>query len=489
MQLKHWTGGELLQTKAHAADSERFYPAISTDTRSIGEGEVFVPLKGDQFDGHRFLSAALDKKAGMLVIEKDAAELAVYLDLVKKDESAPDLLLVEDSGAAYQDIARGFRTTLEASVIGVTGSVGKTTTRRMIYQMIESQVKAEQSAKNFNNQVGLPRTILSTDLETQALVAELGMARQGEIEILSQISLPDIAVITHVGMSHAESLGSMSDILAEKVSIAAGMKENGLLIVNGDDDMLEGWILRQRPPVPVWYIASSQNVGRLERDGIPVFWAEHVRMDREGVSFIGRSNLTPDERWPVFLKVPGSHLVPAALFGLAVAYAMGLNMQEAAASASRFTPADSRQEVFRIGSVDVMDDSYNASPESLHSALETASLLSADNARFVTVLGGLRELGRYSFEAHENAAVELLNAGVDLVFLVGEETRTTHDYLKRNKQGAAMVAGWFETCEEVIPEVIARLEPGDFLLLKASRFYELEKIGEALKNIERAMGS
>ncbi|NLN59241.1 MAG: hypothetical protein GX147_00765, partial [Deltaproteobacteria bacterium] len=128
-------------------------------------------------------------------------------------------------------------------------------------------------------------------------------------------------------------------------------------------------------------------------------------------------------------------------------------------------------------------------PESLHSALETASLLSADNARFVTVLGGLRELGRYSFEAHENAAVELLNAGVDLVFLVGEETRTTHDYLKRNKQGAAMVAGWFETCEEVIPEVIARMEPGDFLLLKASRFYELEKIGEALKNIERAMGS
>ncbi len=485
MQLKHWTGGELWQTHKHTADSERFYSSVSTDTRTLRAGEVFVPLRGELYDGHHFLAMAAEKGAAMLVIERQAPQLEAWLDRVRADEDAPDLLIVEDSGAAYRDIARGFRTTLTASVVGVTGSVGKTTTRRMIYQMIESQVKAEQSAKNFNNQVGLPRTILSTELDTQALVAELGMSRRGEIGILSRITVPDIAIITQIGMSHAESLGSMTEILAEKTSITAGMKENGLLILNGDDPLLEGWVLRERPQLPVWYIASEQNAGRLERDGIPVFWAEHVRLDRSGVSFTGRSNLTPDERWPVYLKVPVMHLVPAALFGLAVVYAMGLNMQEAAASARRFTTADSRQELIRVGAIDVMDDSYNASPESLHSALETASFLAEDKRRLVTVLGGLRELGRYSAEVHENAAAELLDAGVDRVFLVGEETIRTRDQLLGDSRGAAMVAGWYETSQDAIPAVLSELKPGDFLLLKASRFYELEKIGEALQNTER----
>ncbi len=481
MQLKHWTGGDLRQTRSHLTDSERFYPSISTDTRTLLAGEVFVPLKGDSFDGHRFLAAAIKKGAGMVVVERKAAELGACLALIDSDENAPDVLIVDDSGAAYRDIARGFRTTLAASVIGVTGSVGKTTTRRMIFQMIESQVKAEQSAKNYNNQVGLPRTILSTELDTQALVAELGMARPGEIGILSEISVPDIAIITHVGMSHAESLGTMSDILNEKTSIIAGMKENGLLILNGDDPMLESWVLRERPPIPTWYIASEQNAGRLERDGIPVFWSEHVRADREGVSFIGRSNLTPDERWPVFLKVPGLHHVPAALFGLAVAYAMGLNMQEAAASTRRFETADGRQELFQLGSVDVMNDSYNASPESLRTALETASLLSEDHKRLITVLGGLRELGRYSAEAHENAALDLMNAGVDLVYLIGEETRVTRDVLLGSGEGTGMVAGWYETCEQAIPDLLEAVDEGDFILLKASRFYELEKVAQALR--------
>lgn len=483
MQLKLWSGGDLYQSRSHADDPERFYPSISTDTRTIRQGEVFIPLRGDHYDGHRFLSVAVEKGAGLLVIERGAAELESYLDLIQKDTSAPDLLVVDDTGAAYQDIARGFRTTLSASIIGVTGSVGKTTTRRMICQMIESQVKSEQSAKNYNNQIGLPRTILSTSLDTQALVAELGMARKGELEILSRITLPDIAVITQIGMSHAEYLGSMGDILEEKISITTGMKENGLLIVNGDDPMLESWVIREQPALPIWYIASEQNVGRLERDGIPVFWAEHVRMDRHGLSFIGRSNLTPDERWPIFLKVPGLHLVPAVLFGLAVAYAMGLNMQEAASSAGRYLPAESRQELTRIGSVDVMDDAYNASPESLLSALQTAALLSEDNRRFVAAIGGLRELGRYSKEAHEDAAIELLEAGVDLVFLIGEETRITRDYLLGSEEGTKILAGWYPSCEEAIPDIAAWLKEDDFLLLKASRFYELEKITKALRDL------
>ncbi|NLA71747.1 MAG: UDP-N-acetylmuramoyl-tripeptide--D-alanyl-D-alanine ligase [Clostridiaceae bacterium] len=481
MQLKLWTNGELFQTDNHACDPERFYPSVSTDTRTVLPGEVFIPLRGDHFDGHHFLMAAIAKGAGLVVVARDATELDDCFKLLDENDHAPDLLVVDDTLKAYQDIARGFRSTLTASVIGVTGSIGKTTTRRMIYQMIKSQVKAEQSAKNYNNQVGLPRTILSTSLNTQALVAEIGMARKGAIRTLSTISLPDIAVITRIGMSHAEHIGSMSDILEEKVSITVGMKDNGLLIVNGGDPMLESWVVREQPALPVWYIASEHNVGRLERDGIPVFWAEHVRMDRGSLSFIGRSNLTPEERWPVFLQVPGLHLVPAVLFGLAVAYAMGLNMQEAAASAGRYVPTESRQELIRIGSIDVMDDAYNAAPESLHAALQTAGLLSEDSPRFVAVIGGLRELGRYSNEAHEDIALQLLHAGVDLAFLIGEETKITRDYLLGSQEGTGLFAGWYASCEDAIPDILSQLKKDDFLLLKASRYYELEKITKALR--------
>ncbi|HHX19227.1 MAG TPA: UDP-N-acetylmuramoyl-tripeptide--D-alanyl-D-alanine ligase [Clostridiaceae bacterium] len=479
-QIKLWTDGELLQTEKHAEDSERYYPSISTDTRSIKRGEVFVPLRGDHFDGHHFLHKAYERGAGMLVIACDAPEKDEFVSLLETDEDAPDILIVEDTWKAYQDIASGYRTVLEASVIGVTGSVGKTTTRRMIYCMIESQVRAEQSQRNYNNQVGLPRTILATNPKTQALVAELGMDRKGEIRTLSHISRPDISIITGVGVSHAEYLGSMRDILEEKISVMDGMKSNGLLLLNGDDALLENWAVSEEPEISHWYICSEKNVGRLEREGIPVFWAENVRIDSQGLSFIGRSNLTPDERWPIYLTHPGLHLIPAVLFGLAVVYAMGLNMQEAAASARNFTTSEHRQELFRSGAVDIIDDTYNSSPESLQSALRTASMMAGGRRRLVAVIGGMRELGRYSKEAHLEAMNELSAADVDRVFLIGDETKVMRDAMLSDHLFQPMFAGWYETGEEAIPDVLDEVHGDDLVLVKASRYYELDHVVTAL---------
>ncbi len=480
MQIKSWTNGELLQTATHAGDSERFYPSISTDTRTVKPEEVFVPLRGDYFDGHHFLHEAYERGAGMLVIAYDAPEKDKYLKLLETDENAPDILMVEDTWKAYQDIASGYRNVLEASVISVTGSVGKTTTRRMVYCMIESQIVAEQSQRNYNNQVGLPRTILSTDPKTQALVAELGMDRKGEIRTLSHISRPDISIITGVGVSHAKYLGSMRDILEEKTSVIAGMKSNGLLLLNGDDALLEGWIIHEDPDVSHWYVCSEKNVGRLERDGSPVFWAERVRIDSQGLSFIGRSNLTPDERWPIYLPHPGLHLVPAALFGLAVVYAMGLDMQEAAESARNFVTTEHRQELFKADSVDIIDDTYNSSPESLRSALQTAYMMADGRRRLVAVIGGMRDLGRYSKEAHLAATNELLAARVARVFLIGDETRVMRDAMFDDPIYASMFAGWYETGEEAIHDVLDEIRGDDLVLVKASRFYELDRVVKAL---------
>jgi UDP-N-acetylmuramoyl-tripeptide--D-alanyl-D-alanine ligase len=482
MQIKIWTNGELLQTEKNAADSERYYPSVSTDTRTVKSEEIFVPLRGDHFDGHHFLHEAYERGAGMLVIANDAPEKKEFLKLLDTDEDAPDILIVEDTWKAYQDIASGYRNVLEASVISVTGSVGKTTTRRMIYCMIKSQVRAEQSQRNYNNQVGLPRTILSTNPKTQALVAELGMDRKGEIRTLSHIARPDISIITGVGISHAQYLGSMHDILDEKTSVIDGMKSNGLLLLNGDDALLESWVIRDEPDISHWYVCSEKNVGRLERDGSPVFWAEHIRIDSDSLSFIGRSNLTPDERWPIFLPHPGLHLVPAALFGLAVVYAMGLNMQEAAASASNFVTSEHRQELFKRGLVDIIDDTYNSSPESLQSALQTAHMMAGGRRRLVAVIGGMRELGRYSKEAHLDATNELLCADVDRVFLVGEETKVMRDAMFSDPIFSPMFAGWYETGEEAINDVLEEVGGDDLVLVKASRFYELDHIVTALIN-------
>lgn len=482
-QLKLWTNGELFQTGAHATDPERYYPLISTDTRTLAAGEVFVPLKGEKFDGHAFLEQAIDKAAGMIVCERGTAGLADILERLHNDEDAPDVLVVKDTWQAYQDMAKGFRTVLNANIIGVTGSVGKTTTRRMIYQMITSQVKAEQSERNFNNQVGLPRTILSTCPETDVLVAELAMDRRGEISKLSKIAVPDIGIVTGIGMSHAEHVGSMMDILKEKISIAECMKDNGILIVNGDDPLLESWVVEHRNRNSVWYIASEHNVGRLERDGVPVFWAEHVHVDREdGLSFIGRSNLAPDERWPIYIPYPGAHLVHAVLFGLASAYILGLNMQEAAMGAKRFVMTESRQEWLRLPDLDVLNDAYNAAPESLGAALRTTELL-AGGRRIVAVIGGMRELGQYSRRAHQDAASEIRDAGVDRVFLVGSETEVTRDALLEDEATRDRFAGWFESSTQAAPAVLEALRPGDFLLIKGSRYYGLEHILDEVRNM------
>ncbi len=485
-QLKLWTKGELFQTGAHAADPERYYPFISTDTRTLAPGEVFVPLRGDHFDGHDFLDEAIDKNAGMIVCERCAAALSDILERLRHDNAAPDVLVVDDTWQAYQDMAKGFRAVINANVIGVTGSVGKTTTRRMIYQMITTQVKAEQSERNFNNQVGLPRTILSTCPETDVLVAELAMDRRGEISKLTKIAVPDIGIVTGIGMSHAEHVGSMTDILDEKISIVEGIKDNGILIVNGDDPLLESWVMEHHNRISVWYVASEHNVGRLERDGVPVFWAEHVHVDREdGLSFIGRSNLAPDERWPIFIPYPGVHLVHAALFGLASAYILGLNMQEAAMGAKRFVMTESRQEWFRLPDIDILNDAYNAAPESLGAALRTTQLL-AGSRRILAVIGGMRELGQYSRRAHQDAASDIRDAGVDSVFLVGSETEATRDALLEDEATRDRFSGWFESSAQALPFILKELSPGDFLLIKGSRYYGLEHI---LDEVYKVWGS
>lgn len=479
-QMMQWTGGTMLRAPNHSGDTDRYYPGICTDTRILKPHEAFVALRGDHFDGHRFLNRAVELGADLLVVDGDAPEIIEWQDRMSRNEQGvPDLLLVDDTRLAYQQLAAGYRMMLSAYVIAVTGSVGKTTTRRMIHQMIQSQLDASQSEANLNNEIGLSYTLLSTDPDKQALIAELGMDRPGEIEKLSKIARPDISIITHIGFSHAEYLGSVQDILREKTSIINGMKENGLTIVNGDDPQLESWVVKDHPATPVWYVATQHNVGRLERSGQPVFWAEHIEIGQNGTSFTGRSNLAPEESWKVHLPVAAPHYVTTALFGLAVAYAMGLDMDEAAACASGFVNTGNRLRRCTAGAIDIIDDAYNASPESFLSALQNLEILAGDRRTFV-VLGGMRELGRYSVGIHETAARRLAENGVSRVVLIGEETQPAKDMLMKTARGRDIFTGWYENWEAALPRILSEVQDGDFVLIKGSRFYRLENITRAL---------
>lgn len=481
-QLMQWTGGTIIREPRHKDNTDRFYSSISTDTRTLKPGEAFVALRGDHFDGHRFLQQAVDKGAALLVVEKSEALVDKWIkDVESGSLNGPDLLLVEDTRQAYQDLAAGFRKMLTCSVVAVTGSVGKTTSRNMIHQMVHTQLMAEQSEGNLNNEIGLSDTLLSTDAETQVLVTEIAMDRPGEIAKLSRIARPDISIITHIGFSHAEYLGTMRDILREKTSIAKSMKDNGLLILNGDDPFLEEWYISEPTSVPVWFVAGKENVSRLEREGSPVFWWENLVIDKHGTSFVARSNLAPDEKWSISLPVVGEHYINTALFGLAVAYALGLDMNKASASASEFTNIGSRQKAMDFGSVTVMDDAYNASPESYVAALEAVDIM-AENRRRVLVLGGMRELGRYTKGVHETAARQALANNLDRILLIGQETKYTKDKLMQSTQGRNVFAGWYATVDDALPRILQEVEAGDYVLLKASRYYHLERVSEALKD-------
>lgn len=481
-QMKQWTGGTIVREPRHEDDTDRFYSGISKDTRTLQAGEAYVALRGDHFDGHRFLAEAVRRGAGLLVVEKDEPLVKKWIrDVEAGDVGGPDLLLVDDTWKAYQNLAAGYRKMLSCSVVAVTGSVGKTTTRNMICNMVQSQLMSEQSAGNLNNEIGLSDTLLSTDPETQVLVTEVAMDRPGEIEQLSNIARPDISIITNIGFSHAEYLGTMRNILEEKTSVIRGMKENGLLFLNGDDPLLEEWYVRESPSVPVWFVSSKENVSRLERDGSPVFWWEDLVIDKNGTSFLACSNLAPDEQWEISLPVAGEHYVNTSLFGLAVAYALGLDMNEAARSAAKFTNIGSRQQLLHLGAITVMDDAYNASPESFGSALEAVDI-QAEECRRILVLGGMRELGRYTKGVHETAARQALANNFDRIILIGTETEYTKNKLMQTAEGRNVFAGWYTTVDDAMPRILQEVENGDFVLLKASRYYHLERVTEALQN-------
>ena len=435
-QAAQWCGGTV-----SAEFEELTFFGIQFDSRAIGTGELFVALTGER-NGHTYIPVALEKGAVAVLASE------------QQEPSVP-AIYVEDTLWAMQQIARGYRESLNCGVVGITGSVGKTTTKEMVATVLEQRFQTQKTPKNFNNHIGLPVTLLSLREECEQAVIEMGMNHAGEISLLTGLAQPDIAMITNVGTMHIEYLGSREGILGAKLEILEGLRPNGKILFCGDNDLLSS--------VAEQYGAITYGLG----DHNQVRGAE-LFMGEEGCRFtvegLGHS-------FSVELPVVGEHNVCNAIGAAAVGLLCGMTPEEIRRGLATFTNTDMRQNTYSRDGLYVIEDCYNAGPESTRAAL---SVLARRSGRRIAVLGGMLELGDYAPVAHYEIGAEAAKQA-DLLFAYGP-------------LGAEMVRGaagmsyarHFATHEELTEALKATVQPGDSILIKGSRGMHMEKVLQLL---------
>ncbi len=420
---------------------------ISTDSQTIQGGELFVPLVGERVDAHRFIRQALDAgAAATLTAEHDAME------------DIHPWIRVEDTKKALQAIGSYCRGRLKLPLVGITGSVGKTTTREMIAAALSAGFRVFKTPGNKNSQVGLPITLSEISEKDEIGVLELGMSMPGELTVIARIAQVELAVITNVGVTHIEQLGSQENIYREKMTIQDGLKEGGTLLLNGDDPML--CQTKAKDGCRTIYYGTGENCDyrakeiRLE-DGCPVFTA----------ACKGQQVL-------VHLKVMGRHHVGNAMAALAIAHLYGVSLEKAAEKLGEYTGFQGRQQTFVRNGVTIIDDTYNASPVSMLAALEVLESMSKAKRR-LAVLADMKELGPKAKHFHREIGEWLQRHPVEMVFTLGELSSVIE---------AGESCLHFETGDQngLYEKLTEILRPGDCVLLKGSNSMKLGEVAKRL---------
>lgn len=425
---------------------------VSIDSRTIREGNLYIPLKRIK-DGHDYVSEAFRNGAAAALWQADHPD----------PPSDGPLLIVEDCLEALQRLAAAYRSRLPLKVIGVTGSNGKTTTKDMIDAILSTVYKVHKTKGNWNSQIGLPLTLLEIAPDAEYAVIEMGMSERGQIERLSALAKPDIAVITMIGVSHLSTLGSREEIAAAKLEILRGMSEGGAVVYNGDEPLLvEG--LKRATGAPARQIAFGEAEGCDRK-------AEAVRADGSGVSFRSGGR---DYRIPLL----GRHNVANALASLAVAELVGLGPERCGEGLNRLSLTGMRMEVLRAAAgYTVINDAWNASPVSVRAAIETFGELDGYRRKLL-VLGDMRELGENERAYHREIGRLLEPETIQYLFTIGELAKEIA--LEAAGRFPAGRVQAFERQDAVAEELRALLVSGDVVLVKGSRGLELERLVQSV---------
>ncbi|MCL2518611.1 MAG: UDP-N-acetylmuramoyl-tripeptide--D-alanyl-D-alanine ligase [Oscillospiraceae bacterium] len=418
----------------HGSDKEKLITNISTDSRDIGENTVFIALKGEIFDGHDFIESTLENGAVCVISEK----------------SLPgNVIVVEDTYKALADIAQFHKRKINPLTVAVTGSVGKTTTKEFIYYVVAEKYHAFKSEGNFNNEVGVPKTMLRMGREFKALVLEMAMRGKGEIGKLSLCAEPDIAVITNIGMSHIELLGSKENIRDAKLEILQGLKPSGKLILNGDDEYLKN--------IPnAIYVAFNNPEAK--------YIIHHIR------KYYGYTIFSVNDTNEIRIPTIGEHNVFDAAVAYAVGREIGMDDEQILKGLNKFKHAAMRQNIYIYGGFTVIDDCYNASPDSMKAAIKV--LRRYNRGKKIAVLGDMLELGTISEEMHKQVGKAVTENNIDVLFTFGESAA--------NIAVGALESGFtgeiykFNEINDLNEKIKQTLNKGDTILFKASRAMKLE---------------
>ena len=430
-------------------DLKKEVTGIVTDSRKILPGNLFVPLKGEKTDGHNYIPQVL------------AAGALASLSEMKLAENPGNYIFVESALEAMQRTAAFYRNDLGLKVVGVTGSVGKTSTKEMIASVLKERYKVHKTEGNFNNHIGLPLTIFGLKREHEVGVLEMGISDFGEMHTLASMAVPDICVITNIGLCHLENLKTRNGILKAKTECFSHMKENGRVILNGLDDKLNT-IKEVNGAAPVFY----------GREGDCAYASDVTDLGLAGTRI--QLHLNGEVR-EVTIPIPGEHNVYNALAAACVGHALGMELREICRGIERVETIGGRSNLIHVKGMTLIDDCYNANPVSMKASID---VLSKSGGRKIAVLGDMGELGKEEKELHAQVGAYLSGKNIDYLFCSGELSREIAREVKKNSKCAV---AHFSSKEELIPALLQEVKEGDTILIKASHFMEYPKIIEALK--------
>lgn len=423
-----------------------------TDSRQVEEGFLFVPIKGERVDGHDFIPSVFEKGALAALSEKPL------------NNCPGPYILVESCLQALKDIAAYYRSQLTIPIVGITGSVGKTSTKEMIASVVSQKYSVHKTLGNFNNEWGLPITIFGLEEGHQVAILEMGVNHFGEMRRLSSVASPDICVITNIGVAHLEFFKTREGIYREKTQMIQDMKSGGKIILNGDDDLLS-----QTAPIkgasPIFFGMGEENT----------FRAGHMRP--QGLKGTACTIYLPEDiSFNCIVPLPGIHMVSNALAGAAVGYALGLTPEEIKAGIEGLPSIPGRNNIIKTERLMILDDCYNANPVSMKASID---VLDMALGRKVAILGDMGELGDNTGELHREVGAYAAEKGIDLVCGIGKISKELVDGAENRSDATQGV--WFESKADFLAAMGEIIKEGDNILVKASHGMQFTEIVEALQ--------
>lgn len=435
-------------------DLNRTITGVEIDSRKIKPGDLFVAIPGERVDGHSFVADVLKKGAVAALAER------------RLEEVEGPYILVDSTVSAMGKLARFYRNFLDIKVVGITGSVGKTSTKEMIASVLSTKYQVLKTEGNFNNEIGLPLTIFRIEEQHEVAVLEMGISDFGEMHRLADMAQPDICVITNIGLCHLENLKTRDGILKAKTESFSHMKEGGRVILNADDDKLST-IMSVNGSAPIFYGVQGRALCE------PQIFASHIT--DHGLEGMEAKIHMPEEVLDVFIPIPGEHNVYNALAAAGVALVLGLSGEEIQTGIAQASTISGRTNMIRTKDMLVIDDCYNANPVSMRASL---NVLAKADGRKIAVLGDMGELGADEKQLHYEVGEYAGTLPIDFLFCAGELSEYLANGAKKSNPNLKI--HHYEKREAMTKALLDCVQPGDTILIKASHFMNFPQVVKAI---------